>query len=83
MPYIYIFTYVILLIKQVRVGAVVAVVTLVFSVVAVISSLVFHDHRHRKMFVGSVGLVASIAMYGSPLVAVVSLSLSLTSRKTA
>ncbi|KAJ0989322.1 hypothetical protein J5N97_007678 [Dioscorea zingiberensis] len=29
-----------------------------------------HDHYHRKLFVGSVALVASIGMYGSPLVAV-------------
>ncbi|KAJ0962997.1 hypothetical protein J5N97_028119 [Dioscorea zingiberensis] len=32
-----------------------------------------HDHHHRKMLIGSIGLVASTAMYGSPLVAVVSL----------
>ncbi|XP_009119860.1 bidirectional sugar transporter SWEET3 isoform X2 [Brassica rapa] len=33
-----------------------------------ISAVVFEDHRHRKSFVGSVGLVASISMYGSPLI---------------
>ncbi|CDY14399.1 BnaA10g06560D [Brassica napus] len=31
-------------------------------------AVVFEDHRHRKSFVGSVGLVASISMYGSPLI---------------
>ncbi|KAH6760520.1 Nodulin MtN3 family protein [Perilla frutescens var. hirtella] len=36
--------------------------------VALISAFVFHDHHHRKAFVGSIGLVASVAMYGSPLV---------------
>lgn len=43
-----------------------------FSIFAIISALVFHDHHHRKVFIGSIGLVASVAMYGSPLVAVVS-----------
>lgn len=41
-----------------------------FSTTALLSSFMFHDHPHRKVFVGSVGLVASIAMYSSPLVAV-------------
>ncbi|KAM0939442.1 putative SWEET sugar transporter [Dioscorea sansibarensis] len=42
----------------------------VFSVTAIVSSFVLHDHHHRKILVGSVGLVASVSMYGSPLVAV-------------
>ncbi|GKV31292.1 hypothetical protein SLEP1_g39999 [Rubroshorea leprosula] len=45
-------------------------VILVFCTAAVISAFVFHDHPHRKVFVGSVGLVASVAMYASPLVVV-------------
>ncbi|KAL0318029.1 UNVERIFIED_CONTAM: Bidirectional sugar transporter SWEET3 [Sesamum angustifolium] len=45
-------------------------VLLVSCLVAIISAFVFHDHHHRKAFVGSVGLVASVAMYGSPLVVV-------------
>ncbi|KAI3458033.1 hypothetical protein Pfo_014696 [Paulownia fortunei] len=45
-------------------------VLLVSCLIAILSAFVFHDHRHRKAFVGSVGLVASVAMYGSPLVAV-------------
>jgi len=36
-----------------------------------VSSFALHDHTHRKVFVGSVGLVASASMYGSPLVAMV------------
>ncbi|KAK2654087.1 hypothetical protein Ddye_013943 [Dipteronia dyeriana] len=32
------------------------------------ATFVFHDHHDRKVFVGSVGLVACVAMYGSPLV---------------
>ncbi|CAI9771977.1 unnamed protein product [Fraxinus pennsylvanica] len=39
-------------------------------ITAILSAFVFHDHRHRKAFVGSIGLVASVAMYGSPLVVV-------------
>ncbi|KAK6155590.1 hypothetical protein DH2020_009838 [Rehmannia glutinosa] len=45
-------------------------VILVSCLIAILSAFVFHDHRHRKALVGSVGLVASVAMYGSPLVAV-------------
>lgn len=47
-------------------------VTLVFCISAIISAVVFHDHHHRKIFTGSIGLVASVAMYGGPLVVVVS-----------
>ncbi|XP_073131350.1 bidirectional sugar transporter SWEET3 [Henckelia pumila] len=43
-------------------------VLLVFCLTAILSAFVFHDHHHRKMFVGSIGLTASVAMYGSPLV---------------
>ncbi|XP_052187664.1 bidirectional sugar transporter SWEET3-like [Diospyros lotus] len=42
----------------------------VFCITAITSAFAFHDHCHRKVLVGSVGLVASIAMYGSPLVVV-------------
>ncbi|KAL5568317.1 hypothetical protein UlMin_024892 [Ulmus minor] len=45
-------------------------VVAIFTITAFTSAFVFHDHHHRKVFVGSVGLVASIAMYGSPLVVV-------------
>ena len=45
---------------------------IVFSITALISTFVFHDHHHRKIFVGSVGLLVSVSMYGSPLVVVVS-----------
>ncbi|KAI8564974.1 hypothetical protein RHMOL_Rhmol03G0224500 [Rhododendron molle] len=33
-----------------------------------VMAFLFHGHHHRKVFVGSVGLIASMAMYGSPLV---------------
>ncbi|KAK7839577.1 bidirectional sugar transporter sweet3 [Quercus suber] len=40
----------------------------VICITIVISAFVFHDHRHRKIFTGSVGLLVAAAMYGSPLV---------------
>ncbi|KAK0598813.1 hypothetical protein LWI29_038204 [Acer saccharum] len=51
-----------------KVVAVVIPVLLLFCGSVVISAFVFHDHHYRKVFVGSVGLVACVAMYGSPLV---------------
>ncbi|ONK66419.1 uncharacterized protein A4U43_C06F7770 [Asparagus officinalis] len=47
----------------------VTVVIILFGATASVSCFVLHDHPHRKLFVGVVSLVASIAMYGSPLVA--------------
>ncbi|GAA0186889.1 hypothetical protein LIER_34177 [Lithospermum erythrorhizon] len=43
-------------------------IMLIISSVITISAFVFHDHHHRKEFVGSIGLVASVSMYASPLV---------------
>ncbi|KAH7854305.1 hypothetical protein Vadar_012263 [Vaccinium darrowii] len=43
-------------------------VILVFFITATISAFGFHDHHHRKVFVGIAGFIASVAMYGSPLV---------------
>ncbi|KAL5221845.1 hypothetical protein ABZP36_026558 [Zizania latifolia] len=40
-----------------------------FGLTAFLSSFLFHTHRMRKVFVGSIGLVASISMYSSPMVA--------------
>ncbi|KAJ7965388.1 Bidirectional sugar transporter SWEET [Quillaja saponaria] len=45
-------------------------VILLFCISAVVSAFAFHNHHRRKVFVGSIGLVASVVMYGSPLVAV-------------
>lgn len=56
---------------QVKVAIAVILVIVVFCITASISVSAFHDHHHRKVFVGSVALVASAAMYGSPLVVVV------------
>lgn len=57
---------------QVKVAATTLPVIALFCMTALISAFLFHDRHHRKVFVGTVGLVASSAMYGSPLVAVVS-----------
>lgn len=43
-------------------------VILVFCIIAIISALKFTEHHSRKVFVGSIGVVASAAMYSSPLV---------------
>ncbi|OIW15252.1 hypothetical protein TanjilG_16502 [Lupinus angustifolius] len=43
-------------------------VLLLFCITAIVSAFAFHDNAHRKQLVGSIGLVVSIAMYGSPLV---------------
>ncbi|XP_073110637.1 bidirectional sugar transporter SWEET3b isoform X2 [Elaeis guineensis] len=45
-------------------------VIVLFTMTALVSSFVLHDHHHRKVFAGSVGLVASMSMYCAPLVAV-------------
>ncbi|KAI4324987.1 hypothetical protein MLD38_030424 [Melastoma candidum] len=54
---------------QMKLVATLVAVVLAFNAIAVVSTFMLHDHHHRKMFVGSIGLVASVAMYGSPLVA--------------
>jgi solute carrier family 50 protein (sugar transporter) len=55
-----------------KVAVSVTTVIIGFCTTAIISALAFHDHHHRKVFIGSIGIVASVAMYGSPLVVVVS-----------
>ncbi|XP_022734187.1 bidirectional sugar transporter SWEET3-like [Durio zibethinus] len=56
--------------EKIKAGVIATTVILLFSITAIISAFVFHDHHHRKVFVGTVGLVASVAMYASPLVVV-------------
>ncbi|XP_043716774.1 bidirectional sugar transporter SWEET3 [Telopea speciosissima] len=57
--------------KGKKVVALVAVPVITgICITALVSTFALHSHRQRKVFVGSVGLVASVAMYGSPLVAV-------------
>ncbi|EOA12756.1 hypothetical protein CARUB_v10028480mg [Capsella rubella] len=54
--------------EKIKVGVTLVPVIVLFGLTTAISAVVFDDHRHRKSFVGSVGLVASISMYGSPLI---------------
>ncbi|OMO56446.1 SWEET sugar transporter [Corchorus olitorius] len=54
----------------IKAAAIATPVILGSCITAIISAVVFHDHHHRKVFVGSIGLVASVAMYCAPLVAV-------------
>ncbi|GMY07404.1 bidirectional sugar transporter SWEET3 [Fagus crenata] len=56
--------------EKMKVAMIVIPGLIVFSITALISTFVFHDHHHRKIFVGSVGLLVSVSMYGSPLVVV-------------
>ncbi|XP_042510356.1 bidirectional sugar transporter SWEET3b-like [Macadamia integrifolia] len=43
---------------------------IMISIIILVSAFTLHDHHHRKVFVGSIGLVVATAMYGSPLVVV-------------
>ncbi|KAM1183854.1 hypothetical protein ACFX19_002158 [Malus domestica] len=54
----------------IKVTATVIPAIVMFCITAIISAVVFHDHQHRKVFVGSVAIVASVSMYASPLVVV-------------
>ncbi|KAK7353325.1 hypothetical protein VNO80_18770 [Phaseolus coccineus] len=54
---------------KVKVALTAIPVVLVFCIIAAVSAFAFHDSRHRKLLVGSIGLVVSVTLYGSPLVA--------------
>ncbi|KAL9313730.1 hypothetical protein ACSQ67_019182 [Phaseolus vulgaris] len=54
---------------KVKVAMTAIPVVLVFCITAAVSAFAFHDNRHRKILVGSIGLVVSVTLYGSPLVA--------------
>lgn len=53
--------------RRKRAATMASFVIAVFVTTALASTLALHDHRHRKILVGSVGLVVSASMYGSPL----------------
>nr|XP_043612747.1 bidirectional sugar transporter SWEET3 [Erigeron canadensis] len=54
--------------QKLKAGIMTSAVTTIFSITALISTFVIHDHKTRKQLVGGVGLVASVGMYASPLV---------------
>ncbi|KAM6586642.1 hypothetical protein CsatA_009247 [Cannabis sativa] len=56
--------------RKIKVAVGTICVITAFCIIALVSSFVFHDHHHRKIFVGTVGLFVATAMYGSPLVVV-------------
>ncbi|KAK7301991.1 hypothetical protein RJT34_12868 [Clitoria ternatea] len=56
----------------VRVTMIAILIMLAFCIIALLSAFAFHDNRLQKLFVGSVGLGVSVAMYASTLVAIVS-----------
>ncbi|KAK1415209.1 hypothetical protein QVD17_30982 [Tagetes erecta] len=51
-----------------KAGIMTTAMIIFFSIIALISTYVFHDHKTRKQLVGGVGLIASVTMYASPLV---------------
>lgn len=55
---------------KVKVALITIPVLLVFCITAAVSAFAFQDNRHRKLLVGSLGLGVSVALYGSPLVAI-------------
>ncbi|KAJ4980402.1 hypothetical protein NE237_031239 [Protea cynaroides] len=55
--------------KKMAILMVLAVI-MVVSITILISTIALHDHPHRKLFVGSIGAIVGIGMYGSPLVVV-------------
>ncbi|XP_074365136.1 bidirectional sugar transporter SWEET3b-like [Apium graveolens] len=56
--------------RKKKVAILTTAVTVIFVICATTSAVVFHEHHHRKILIGSIGLVASVAMYCSPLVVV-------------
>ncbi|KAM7499750.1 hypothetical protein LguiA_024164 [Lonicera macranthoides] len=56
--------------KGKKIGIMMIALVVVCCITVVITGFALEDHSNRKLFVGSIALVASIAMYGSPLVVV-------------
>uniref|UniRef100_A0A0A9AT22 Bidirectional sugar transporter SWEET n=1 Tax=Arundo donax TaxID=35708 RepID=A0A0A9AT22_ARUDO len=48
----------------------VSLVLAIFGMTVFFSSFTIHTHHMRKLFVGSIGIVTSMSMYSSPLIAV-------------
>ena len=54
-------------------GRIVAGVFVMFVTIAIISLCVVHDHEHKKVLVGTVGMIATVILYASPLSIIVSI----------
>jgi len=47
-------------------------VLVVFGTIAIVSLYVVHDHTHKKVVVGTAGMVATVILNASPLSVIVS-----------
>ncbi|XP_042477345.1 bidirectional sugar transporter SWEET3b-like isoform X1 [Macadamia integrifolia] len=56
--------------KRILAILMVVAVIMVVSITTLVSTFALHDHHHRKLFVGSIGIVFTVGMYASPLVVV-------------
>ncbi|WCJ36796.1 Bidirectional sugar transporter SWEET3 [Euphorbia peplus] len=54
--------------QKIKVSIAMVPVILYFAIAVCVPTFVFHDHHHRKLFTGSIGLLSSVGMYASPLV---------------
>ena len=54
-------------------GRIAAGVFVMFATIAIISFCVVHDHEHKKVLVGTVGIIATVILYASPLSIIVSI----------
>ena len=54
-------------------GRIVAGVFVMFVTIAIISLCVVHDHEHKKVLVGTVGMIGIVIIYASPLSIIVSI----------
>lgn len=52
-------------------GTMVAGVLVMFGTIAIISFCVVHDQKNRKVLVGSVGMMATVTLFASPLSVIV------------
>ena len=67
------FTLTIYICVQRNIGRIVAVVFVIFVTIEIISLCVVHDHEHKKVLVGTVGMIAIFILYASPLSIIVSI----------
>lgn len=56
-----------LFVVQIAMMRIVVGVLMVFAAIATVSQLALHDHKSRKMLVGTSGMIVTVVMYASPL----------------
>ena len=62
-----------LFVVQIAMVRIVVGVITVFAAIGTVSQLALHDHKSRKMLVGTSGMIVTVVMYASPLSIVVSI----------